>query len=244
MIDIQSSHGKFPTLSIRPMKLNSTATFTFALLVLMVGAGIFSAMSGFSLGSEALKGVTQPDSRPNKSNSNANASQQQRTLGQAEITLMKEEDILKAAKEKVSTSLKAGAKPDPADQKDKLKDPTDDKKTIGKFPFIHKDKGITFEVTASRRQEDTLLLDLALKNDSDQPVKFLYSFLTITDDQGRILNGETTGLPAELPAKSDRSTGTVKISSVLLANASKITLQLSDYPNQKVQLEVSDIPVK
>ena len=68
--------------------------------------------------------------------------------------------------------------------------------------------------------------------------------MTVTDDQGRILNGETTGLPAELFAKSDRSTGPVKISSALLANASRVSLQLSDYPNQKIQLEVSDIPVK
>ena len=235
---------KFKCLKYRPMKLNSTATFTFALLVLMVGAGVFSSMGGFSLGSEALKGVTQPDSRPNKSSSSNNSAAKPRNSGQAEITLMKEEDILKTAKEKVNSSLKAGAKPDPGDQKDKFRDPSEDKKTTGKFPFIHKDKGVTFEVTASRRQDDTLLLDLALKNDSDQPVKFLYSFLTITDDQGRILNGETTGLPSELLAKSDRSTGTVKISSALLANASKVSLQLSDYPNQKIQLEVSDIPVK
>ncbi len=230
------------------MKLNSTATFTFSLLILMIGAGIFSAMGGFSLGSEALKGVTQPDSRPNKSSSNASASNananKPRGNGQAEMPLFKEEDILKAAKEKVNTSLKAGAKPDQVDPKDKFKDPPEDKKTTGKFPFTHKDKGVTLEVTASRRQEDTLVLDLALKNDSDQPVKFLYSFLTITDDQGRILNGETTGLPPELAAKSDRSNGTVKVSSALLANASTVSLQLTDYPNQKIQLEVSDIPVK
>ncbi len=225
------------------MKLNTTATFTFALLILMIGSGVFSAMGGFSVGSEALKGVTQPDSRPNKSSSNNNP-KTRGSNGQAEITLLKEEDILKAAKEKVNSSLKAGAKPDPGEAKDKFKDPTDDKKTGGKFPFTHKDKGVTLEVTASRRQEDTLILDVALKNDSDQPVKFLYSFLTITDDQGRILNGETTGLPPELTAKSDRSTGTVKISSSLLANANKISLQLSDYPNQKIQLEVSDVPVK
>jgi len=225
------------------MKLNSTATFTFVLLVLMVGSGVCSAMGGFNLGSEALKGVTQPDSRPSKSNSNAIASKQHGN-GQAEMTLMKEEDILKAVKEKMSTSLKAGAKPDLADQKDKFKDDPSLKKTASQFPFITKDKGVTLEVTATRRQEDTVIFDVALKNDSPQPVKFLYSFLTITDDQGRLLSGETLGLPPELAAGSDRSTGTVKISSSLLANASKVSLQLADYPNQKIQLELSDIPVK
>jgi hypothetical protein len=224
------------------MKLNSTATFTFVLLFLMVGAGVASSMGGFSLGSQALKGVRQPDSRPNKASGNDSP---KRTLGQAEITLLKEEDILKAAKEKVNSSLKAGAKPDPSDQKDPLKEAPDNKKTNNKqFPYVGKDKKVTIEITAIRRQEDTVLFDLALKNDSAQTVKFLYSFLSITDDQGRLLNGETTGLPPELAPESDRVTGTVRVSSSLLSNASKVSFQLSDYPDQKIQLEVSDVPVK
>jgi hypothetical protein len=224
------------------MKLNSTATFTFVLLFLMVGAGVASSMGGFSLGSQALKGVRQPDSRPNKASSGDSP---KRTLGQAEITLLKEEDILKAAKEKVNSSLKTGAKPDPADQKDPLKDVSDNKKSTSKqFPYVGKDKKVTIEVTAIRRQEDTFIFDLALKNDSAQTVKFLYSFLSITDDQGRLLNGETTGLPPELAPESDRVTGTVKVSSSLLSTASKVSFQLSDYPDQKIQLEVSDVPVK
>lgn len=224
------------------MKLNSTATFTFVLLFLMVGAGVASSMGGFSLGSAALKGVRQPDSRPNKA---SGGDSPKRTLGQAEITLLKEEDILKAAKEKVSSSLKAGAKPDPTDQKDALKDNPDSKKTSSKqFPYIGKDKKVTIEITAIRRQEETVIFDLALKNDSAQTVKFLYSFLSITDDQGRLLNGETTGLPPELAPESDRVTGTVKVSSSLLSTANKVSFQLSDYPDQKIQLEVSDVPVK
>ncbi len=224
------------------MKLNSTATFTFVLLFLMVGAGVASSMGGFSLGSQALKGVRQPDSRPNKAGSSDSP---KRTLGQAEITLLKEEDILKAAKEKVNSSLKAGAKPDPANQKDPLKEAPDSKKVASKqFPYVGKDKKVTIEITAIRRQEDTVIFDLALKNDSSKTVKFLYSFLSITDDQGRLLNGETTGLPPELAPESDRVTGTVKVSSSLLSTASKVSFQLSDYPDQKIQLEVSDVPVK
>jgi len=222
------------------MKLNSTATFTFVLLFLMVGAGVLSAMGGFSLGTQALKGVRQPDSRPSKVTGSGDT---KRTLGQPEITLLKEEDILKAAKDKVNSSLKAGAKPDPSSQKDPLKDAPDNQSTK-QFPYSGKDKKVTIEVTAMRRQEDTVIFDLALKNDSAQTVKFLYSFLSITDDQGRLLNGETTGLPPELAPESDRVTGTVKVSSSLLANASKVSFQLSDYPDQKIQLEVSDVPVK
>lgn len=225
------------------MKLNSTATFTFVLLFLMGSAGVVSSMGGFSIGTEALKGVRQPDSRPNKASSGENL--QKRTSGQAEITLLKEEDILKAAKEKVNSSLKAGAKPDlTLDQKDGIKEIPEAQKTNHQFPYRGKDKEVTIEVTAIRRQEDTVSFDVSLKNDSAQAVNFLYSNLTVTDDQGRILNAETTGLPQELTARSDRVTGTVKVSNGLLANASKVSLQISDYPDKKIQLEVLDVPVK
>lgn len=46
------------------MKINSTVALTLLLLVLMVGAGIVSALYGYSLGREALTGVKQPDVRP------------------------------------------------------------------------------------------------------------------------------------------------------------------------------------
>jgi hypothetical protein len=225
------------------MKLNSTATFTFVLLFLMVSTGVVSSTGGFSIGTEALKGVRQPDSQPNKASGSDNP--QKRTPGQAEMTLLKEDDILKAVKEKINSTLKAGAKPDlTLDQKDDIKETPEAKNMTQQFPYIGKDKEVTIEVTAIRRQEDTVNFDVSLKNDSAQAVNFLYSNLTVTDDQGRILNAETTGLPQELPAKGDRVMGTVKISSSLLANASKVSLQISDYPDRKIQLEVLDIPVK
>ncbi|MEO1146186.1 MAG: hypothetical protein AAFY26_11380 [Cyanobacteria bacterium J06638_22] len=46
------------------MRINSTVALTLVLLVLMVGAGVVSAVYGYSLGREALKGVKQPDVRP------------------------------------------------------------------------------------------------------------------------------------------------------------------------------------
>ncbi|MEB3293316.1 MAG: hypothetical protein VKJ24_09140 [Synechococcales bacterium] len=218
------------------MKLNSTATYTFILLFLMLGAGAMSATWGFSLGSEALKGVTQPDSRPNKGNPRRANNQPE------EIAILKEADIIKDVKERTNGSAKA-----PAEKDIQAKIPNQEappQQPASKFPFISKDKGITLEVTALRRQGDTVVFDVSLRNEGDQPVKFLYSFLNITDDQGQILTGETAGLPMEIPAKSAKLTGTVSVSSVLLANAERVSLQLSDYPDQKVQLEMSDIPVK
>lgn len=46
------------------MKLNSTVALTLILLVSMVAAGFASASWGTALGREALKGITQPDTRP------------------------------------------------------------------------------------------------------------------------------------------------------------------------------------
>ncbi|NEO18623.1 hypothetical protein [Moorena sp. SIO4A5] len=43
------------------MKFNTTVALTIVLLTMMLGAGVVSAFWGFSLGHEALKGVTQPD---------------------------------------------------------------------------------------------------------------------------------------------------------------------------------------
>jgi hypothetical protein len=218
------------------MKLNSTATYTFILLFLMLGAGALSATWGFSLGSEALKGVTQPDSRPNKGNTRRTSSQPE------EISILKEADIIKDVKERTSSNAKAPAE---KDTQEKVTSPDDEpKQPASKFPFISKDKGVTLEVTAMRRQGDTVVFDVGIRNEGDQSVKFLYSFLNITDDQGQILTGETAGLPMELPAKSEKFTGTVSISSVLLTNAERVSMQLSDYPDQKVQLEMSEIPVK
>lgn len=73
------------------MKTNWTVLLTAMLLLLMVGAGVTSAMWGFSLGREALKGVTQPDFRPSGSISNrSNTSGPTGT-----VQLLEEEDILK-----------------------------------------------------------------------------------------------------------------------------------------------------
>jgi hypothetical protein len=87
------------------MKINSTVALTFILLALMFGAGVVSASWGFAIGREALKGITQPDSRPtNKVNRKPNGSRD-------EMMILKEEDIIKAVKEKTGDKEKPSDKP-------------------------------------------------------------------------------------------------------------------------------------
>jgi hypothetical protein len=219
--------------------VNTTVVYTFILLFLMLGAGLLSGTTGFSLGSDALKGITQPDSRPNKNASNAKPSSGVKD----EIKLLREEEIIKAMKERIDSSAKGSAKSIP--EKDKEKDAKKDEKSAdAKFPQTVQDREVALEVTGSRRDGDSVLLDVALKNDSAQAVQFRYSFLTITDDQGRIVNGDAVGLPAELPAKSDKYSGVIKIASGALGKAEKVSVQLSDYPEQKIQLRLNNIAVK
>lgn len=91
------------------MKVNSTVALTFILLALMFGAGVVSAAWGFAIGREALKGITQPDSRPtNKVNNRP-------TGNRDEMVILKEEDIIKTVKEKMGdTGRSASPSPSPA----------------------------------------------------------------------------------------------------------------------------------
>lgn len=79
------------------MKFNITVALTFTLLALMFGAGVVSASWGFTLGREALKGITQPDVRPT---SNV-GSRKGNTPGAKEIVILKEEDIIKSVKRQI-----------------------------------------------------------------------------------------------------------------------------------------------
>jgi hypothetical protein len=220
------------------MKVNSTVALTFSLLALMLGAGIFTSTWGYAIGREALKGITQPDSRPTNKGTAKNSG------GREELVILKEEDMIKSAKERMNSNARAGSPSPSASPSASPQAKADGAITTAKLPILAQSSGVAMEVTGIRKQGDSMLLDVAMKNDGGQVVKFLYSFLNVTDDKGRLIVAETTGLPAELPAKSDRFTGTVSIPTSMLDDAEKLTIQLSDYPDQKLQLKMADIPIK
>lgn len=112
----------------------------------------------------------------------------------------------------------------------------------GKFPFVSQDKGVTIEVTGVRQQTDFVVYDVALQNESTQPVKFLYSFLNISDDQGRALSADTTGLPTDLPIGSQKFTGTVSISTALLDKAKKNLRPIDRLPRPKAATQAGEYP--
>ncbi|MEQ8995091.1 MAG: hypothetical protein RID53_01140 [Coleofasciculus sp. B1-GNL1-01] len=256
------------------MKFNSTVALTLILLAMMLGAGFVSAMWGFSLGHEALKGVTQPDVRPTKKLAN----NQEVEPGDKEVALLNERDILvnvhayihdqddqdqdKDSKtdtnDSESKSQSETQKPEEStteNQQSELEDESSESDVFNteasftssgsnqNLPLKSQDRGVTLEVRSANLQGGSLLLDVSLKNEGNNPVRFLYSFLNVTDDQGRALSAITEGLPGELPSNGEEFSGTVSIPTALLDDAKALSLTLTDYPDQKLKLKMSEIPV-
>lgn len=227
------------------MKLNSTVTFTLGLLLLMLGAGLASGFSGFAIGRDALKGITQPDSRPQKMRSKASSSSEG-SESRDGMVLMNEADIIKSMEERIASSAKGGGR---SDQEDTAKPVANQEATptaspTAKFPLSSKVENVTLEVTASRREGNAKLLDLAIKNNGQKRIEFRYTFLTVTDNQGRIVTAETIGLSTEIPNNGETFSGSVKLLNDSLQNAQTVTLELSDYPDQKLLFRLTDIPVQ
>lgn len=233
--------------SQRTMKLNSTVTLTFILLLLMLGAGLISAAWGFALGHEALKGITQPDLRPTNDLATSNGNSPRRK-GQ---TLLREADILAKVQArmqgKVQSTPKSGQKSavNVEYQSASIGKPSPAGKPVSSsaFPITSHDRGITFSVRSVRQQGGSLSLEVSLKNEGTQPVRFLYSFLNVTDERGRAISASTEGLPGELPANGELFSGVISIPTALLDNAKRLSMTLTDYPNQQLQLQASGIPV-
>ncbi|MBD2197599.1 MULTISPECIES: hypothetical protein [Calothrix] len=231
------------------MKLNSTVLLTLILLTLMLGAGSVSAFWGFTLGSSALKGVTTPDGRPTSKFTTSKSSNSQA----GSLVLLREEEILKIVKARIEGKTKA-AKSEKLDEdeeetnnqqkpQEKPSEVAEEKPQKG-FPVTAENKGVTFAVQSARYSGGDLLLRVKMQNKGADSVRFLYSFLDVTDDKGRTLSASTEGLPAELPANGPTFSGTVSIPTALLDDVSKISLSLTDYPAQELKLEVSNIPVE
>ncbi|MBF2014407.1 MAG: hypothetical protein IGS23_04155 [Rivularia sp. T60_A2020_040] len=232
------------------MKLNSTVLLTLILLTLMLGAGSVSAFWGFTLGSAALKGVTAPDTRPTTKYARKGTTGGQEKEG---VVFVKEEEILsivksriegktKAAKSKTIDDLEEGTK-DTKRKRDE-KPPEAPEKLQAGFPIQAESEGVTLAVQSASYSGGALLLKVKMDNKSDDSVRFLYSFLDVTDDKGRTLSASTEGLPSELASDAPPSYGTVSIPAALLDDVKQISLALTDYPAQRLRLEVSNIPVE
>jgi hypothetical protein len=210
----------------------------------MFGAGLTSASWGFSVGRQALKGITQPDFRPTNNTGGSRGNSTSRD----QVALLNEKDIIKTVKARME-GRDGGDKPNgksnsgQAAKSAQAQKSKNQENAKGKFPISSKDGGVTFEVSSARQRSNSLLLDVSMKNEGSQSVRFLYSFLNVTDEQGRALSASAEDLPGELPPNGQVYYGTVSIPTALLDSAKQLSLTLTDYPNQKLQLQVSGITI-
>ncbi|MUL37063.1 hypothetical protein [Gloeocapsopsis dulcis] len=227
------------------MKINSTVALSLLLLVLMAVAGYVSSVWGFTIGSQALESVTQPDTRPpNKAKTPSGGSQQRA------VVMLKEQDILTNVRARIEGKGK-NAKPEkPQSQKNDTQSSAKPKAQLvvaasqPGFPLVNRDRGVMLEVISAQYSGGTLQLRLNLKNESDRTVRFLYSFMDVTDNHGRALIANAEGLPEKLPPDGKPISGILSIPSTALDDVEKLSLRLTDYPEQKLKLQVSEIPVK
>ncbi len=234
------------------MNANPTLVLTLVLLSFMIGAGALSASFGYSLGREALRGVTQPDTRAGGATADTEAMPPRRE----EVMLMDEKKILADVKARINGSTpeqaitvsdtdqpqaSTGDQPSPSDST--AASTSASTVAIAQLPISSQDNGVTFQVVSVYQEQDALVLDVTIQNSGSQAHRFLYSFMSITDNQGRTYNGNTEGLPGELPPNGESFGGTVSIPIALLDGAESLSLALTDYPDQQIEIQMSGIPV-
>lgn len=227
------------------MKLGSTATLTFGLLTLMFGAGLVGGILGFTWGREALKGVSQPDANPT-----LRLTGYSRQAPRPEAFSFAKEDQILASIAALKKRVNAAYQKNQADAEAKgigdrnlaTTAPGALKSSSGQL-LMTSDEKVTLEIQSIERQGRVLLLGVSLRNDGSQPVRFLYSFLNITDDQGQTLSASTEGLPQEIPPSGRTFPGLIRVPVALLNEAETLSLSLTDYPDQRLQLQISGIPV-
>ncbi|PSB51799.1 hypothetical protein [Chamaesiphon polymorphus] len=228
----------------KSLKSDRTLLMTSILLFFMLAAGIISGTIGFISGHEALKGVTQPDIRPN--NNKGGIPQNINTKG---LELIDEKEAIANVKKQMGID-------DPSKDSQQAKDAKkraaefekavkNDPKTglpIAKLPIVKQDQGITMSVNSIAPKGTDLKLELTLSNHGSQPVNFGQGTINVTNDRSQGINTTTSGLPSSLAANGQEVKVTLKIPKNALDKVKSVSLQLTDI-DKKLQLEASGIPV-
>ncbi|WP_448527416.1 hypothetical protein [Parathermosynechococcus lividus] len=211
---------------------------TSLVLIVLTGAiTTVTAFIGYYVGRDSLRGVSQPVVNPILGNAHSQSGQERATiLDEAEIIARTQATIAEMS----DTSTEREIVPAPANPAA----PEPQTSEQSSLPIVAEDKGVRLEVRSVQSIGQDLLLNVTLKNDSSQGIQFIYTFLEVKDDHGNLLSALTEGLPTELPAGSDLATGVITIPKSLLADTTTVTLRLASYPNQDVQLQAANIPVR
>jgi hypothetical protein len=222
---------------------------TLLLLGFMLAVGAVCGLTGYGMGYQSLRGITQPALNPvlNGGDSSKRRPQQSASLLSEKEIIAKvkaktsgvKKPKVQAAKSKTSSEKSGNSEENEKEKRDK---PQEDAKPQS-FPVKTEAKGMNLEVRSLSRDEDGLVLNVALQNSGSKPVQFVYTFLDVVDDEGRALLAEAQGLPDDFQANSETFYGTIRISDVSGDDIKSVSLTLADYPDQAIELEALNIPV-
>ncbi len=229
------------------MKSYSKIIIFVLILLGSIGAGSATGFFAYKFGTESLQSINLPEVNPSQQLSqNKQLSSQQSTnfefISEKNI-LVKVYDYVYYQKKITQGKEKSGQLP-LSDSEDSTANssPENSIQTL-KLPLQGEDRGVIIEVADINLEQSSLLLTINLKNNGLEPVKFLYSFLDIKDEKNRSVSSVAEGLPEELPANGQNFSGTVKIPLALLSESQEISLLLTDYPEQQLQLKIPSIPI-
>jgi hypothetical protein len=229
----------------KSIKNDRTLLLTSILLFFMLAAGIMSGVLGFVSGHEALKGVTQPDIRPN--NTKGGNAQNLKTKG---LELLQEQELIANVKKQIGIEE---PKKDAQQAKDAKKQAQIFEKAVKNdpqagipvvtLPIVREDQGIEIAVKSIDAKSANVKYTVTLVNRGSQAVNFGQSTVSVTTDRSQTLNAITTGLPSSLLANGKEAKVTVTIPKNALDKVKTVSLQLTD-TDKKLQLEISGLPVK
>jgi hypothetical protein len=228
----------------KSIKNDRTLLLTSILLFFMLAAGIMSGVVGFVSGHEALKGVTQPDIRPN--NNKGSNPQNTNTKG---LELIQEQEVLASVKKQmgIDEPLKDAkqakdAKKQAADFEKAVKNDPKTGLPVAKLPIVKQDQGITMTVKSIAPSGNNLRLELTLSNHGSQPVNFGQGTISVTTDRAQNINASSSGLPSSLAANGRDVKVFLNIPKNALDKVKSVSLQLTDI-DKKLQLEAAGIPI-
>ncbi|WP_310424404.1 hypothetical protein [Chamaesiphon sp. VAR_48_metabat_135_sub] len=227
----------------KSIKSDRTLLLTSILLFFMLAAGILSGVLGFISGHEALKGVTQPDIRPN--NNKGGNKQNINTKG---LELLQEQELIANVKKQMGIEEPKKDAQQAKDAKQKAsafeKAVKNDPKTglpIAKLPIVREDQGISMTVKSIESKGNNVRIEVAVANYGSQPINFGQG-ISVINDRSQSVSANTSGLPSSLAASGKEVKVMLTIPKNALDKVKSVSLQLTDI-DKKLQLEASGVPV-
>ena len=226
----------------KSIKSDRTLLLTSILLFFMLAAGILSGVLGFISGHEALKGVTQPDIRPNN-----NKGGNQQNINTKGLELIQEKELIANMKKQMGVEEPKKDAQQAKDAKQKAaafeQAVKNDPKTgapVSKLPMMRDDQGISLTIKSVETKGSNVEMRLTLANRGSQPINFGQGITVTNGSQG--ISSNTSGLPTSLAANGKEANFTLTIPKSALDKVKNVSLQLTDV-DKKLQLEVTGVPV-